>query len=129
MIGDLAIIGIGAAVQQEACQLRMMGNTGRAVESAFERGIGLMIIVIETGVGIGSGVEEGGGRSDKAVGSGAIEPEIFRETKMCESVPTARFAFGCGVRGVESEEAADGRGVAQDCGCVDVGGSDLGVCG
>jgi hypothetical protein len=62
MVGNLAVIGIRAAIEQQLGQFRMMSDARRAVERAFPFGLGLVVLFEEAGVGVGARIEQSRGR-------------------------------------------------------------------
>ena len=58
MVGDLAVIGIRAAIEQQLGQFRMMSDACRAVERALPFGPGLVLLVEETGIWVGACIEQ-----------------------------------------------------------------------
>src|SRR5206468_11758019 len=74
-----------------------------------------------------SGVEQSLCRPHEAVRTGAIEPEVVRETQMCERIPLARATLRGGVCHIESEEPAHRPVVAEDGRRMDVASPDLRV--
>src|SRR5262249_40146268 len=57
VIRHLGIVGVGAALYEQACQLGMMSDAGGAIEGAFELGFGLVALFKESSIRAGSSVE------------------------------------------------------------------------
>ena len=68
MVGNFAIVRVGAAVQQQLCQFGIMSYSSGTVEHAFPRGFRLVLGIIESGLRISAGVEQGGGCADECRG-------------------------------------------------------------
>src|SRR5689334_5146092 len=94
MVGHLAIIGIGSAIEQQLGQLGMVSDAGGAVERTFPFWFRLVIVFIEASVGIGASIEQSCGGVEKALASSSVEPEEFREAEMGQRVPIARATLG-----------------------------------
>jgi hypothetical protein len=113
VVGDLAVIRIGAAIEQQLGQFRMMCDARGAVERAFPFGLGLVVLCEEAGVGVGARIEQGRGGLQKTFGASGFEPQKFGEAEMRKGVPVARAAFGGGVCRIAGEEARDRLVVAE----------------
>src|SRR4051794_29613831 len=94
MVGHLAIVGIGSAIEQQLGQLGMVSNAGGAIERTFPFWLGLVIVFIEASVGIGASIEESCGGFDEVLAPSSVEPEEFREAEMGQRVPIARATLG-----------------------------------
>ncbi len=85
--------------------------------------------LVPSGVGAGSGVEEGAGGVDERLRARWLEAEVAREAEVSEGVPLVWSTGGGRVFGILGEELFDGALVGEDgCG-VDVCGGDVGVAG
>src|SRR5436305_14355687 len=104
MVGDLTIIGIGSAVEQQLGQLGMVSDAGGAVERTFPFWFGLVIVLIEASVGIGATIEQNCGGLDEALGASRVEPQEFREAEVGQRVPFAWATLRRGVCGVLGNE-------------------------
>jgi hypothetical protein len=129
VVADLGVVGVGAAVDEEAGELGMVSDAGGGVENALELGLRLVRRTEEAGVGVRAGVEQGGRGAHESVRAPGIEEKVFGEAEVGQGVPAVGSADGGGVGGIGVEEAPDGDVVAQDGGNEDVGGGDRGVGG
>ena len=94
VIGHLAVVGVRAAVDQQARQLRVVGHGGRAVQHALPGAIGLVALLVPAGIGTGAGVEQGRRRADEAFRPRALEPQVSGEAEMGERIPAAWSSLG-----------------------------------
>ena len=129
VVGRFLVIGIGAALEQQARQLRVVRDAGGAVQRALPLGVRPMIHLVPSGIGARTGVEQRRGGPYEAGRAGAIEPQVARETEVGERVPSAGPSRDRGVSAVKLEQTAHGRVVAQDRRRVDVRARDLGMRG
>jgi hypothetical protein len=56
VIRSLAVVGIGAALQQKAREAFVMGDPRRSIECAFPAGLRLVVPLIPAAIRIGAGV-------------------------------------------------------------------------
>ncbi len=96
VVAGLVVVGIGGVFEQEAGEAGMPGETGGAVEDGFEEWGAVVDGFHPTGVGAGSGVEEGARGGNEGFGTGFVEAEIAGEGEAGEGVPVVRAACCCG---------------------------------
>src|SRR5262245_11190742 len=92
MVGNLAVIGIRAAIEQQLRQFRMMSDARHTVERAFPLGLGLVVLIKEAGVRVGACIEQSRGGLEKAVGASGVKPEKLGEAEVRKRIPLARSA-------------------------------------
>ncbi len=121
VIWRLFIVGIGAAIEQQPRQFRMLRDSGRAVDRRFDHGPRIRMVdhLDPAGVSARAGIEQSAGGAHKGVGARTIEPEVSRETEISEGVPAAGPAFGGGVRRIASEEIPHSGFVGNNGGGID----------
>src|SRR5207249_11364200 len=127
VVRSFFIVRVGAPLEQEARELRMMRHAGRAVQRAFPLGLGPMIHLVPPRIRAGPGIEQRPRGPHEARRSGTVEPQVLRETQVGERIPAARAALHRGVPGVELEEPLYGGIVTEDRGRMDVAARDLRV--
>jgi hypothetical protein len=88
-----------------------------------------MVRLHPTGVRAGSGVQQRTRSRDETIGARAIEPQVPRETKMRQRVPTMRAAFSGHVTRIERQKIPHTRRITQNRSGVDVRVCDRGMCG
>ena len=129
VIRRLLVVGVRAPLDEQARQLRVVGDSGGPVQRALPLGLRLMVRLEPPGVRAGSGVEQRRRRPHEAVRSRAIEPEVSRETQVRQRIPAAGAALRRGAAAIDLQEPAYGRIVAENRGRMDVAPRDLGVRG
>src|SRR5262249_57282961 len=98
VVGGLAVVGICAAPKQEARQLGVLRDAGRAVNGAFELGR-VVVGGMKTGVRACTRVKQGDGRAQETLGARGVEAQVARETEVRQRVPSVRpTGGGCGAR-------------------------------
>src|SRR2546422_2808920 len=102
VIRSLAVVRIRSTLEQQARELRVVSDSGGAVDRALECGLGLVVLSIEPGTRARPGVEQSPRRPHERVRTDAIEPEVSRETQVSQCVPLARAALRGGVCPIES---------------------------
>ena len=127
VIDRLFVVGIGAALEQQTRQLRVMRHAGRAVEHALPFRRRLMPGFEKSGRGARAGVEQRPGRAQERIRSCRIETQVLREAEMGEGIPSVRSALGRRTRRIISDEMPDAVLVAENRGNVDVRCGDLGM--
>ena len=125
VIHGFPVVRVGAPLEQQPRQRRVMRNAGGAVQGRLE--LGVLSLRPEPGIGIGSGVEQGPGRSQKGIGSRRVEPEVLRETQIGERIAAVGDTLRSDVRRIALEDPAHGRVVAEDRGRVEVAARELRV--
>src|SRR5262249_20730966 len=114
MVGDLAIVGIRAAIEQELGQLRMMSDSRRTVERALPFRFGLVLLFKEAGIGVGARLEQSRGRLENSLGASRLEPQKLGKAEVRQRVPMARTSFDRSVCRVVGEEARDRLEIAEE---------------
>src|SRR6516162_1692325 len=89
MIRSLAIVGVSAACEQEARQLRVMCDAGDTIDGALELGR-LVVGGIKPGVRAGPRVQQGRRRAQEALSARGVKSQVTRETEMREWIPSIR---------------------------------------
>jgi hypothetical protein len=125
MIGRFVIVWVGAALEQEACELRVVCNPRRAVERAFPHRSRLVVLFIEPRLRACAGVEQSLRRTDERVGPLGLEPQVVGETKMRERIPTARASLRRRTLGIGREKPAHRLVVTQDRRGVHIAAGDF----
>src|SRR5437870_11193128 len=102
-----------------------MSHARRAVERALPRGLRLVACLEPSRIRARSGVEQSGRRAHEAGRARMIQTEEFRETKVCERIPTARASLRRGVGRVQREKTPYRGIIAKNCRRMDATARDL----
>jgi hypothetical protein len=125
VIDDLLVVGVRASLEEQAGQLGVMGDTGRAVERGLE--FRVRPSGPKPGIGIGARIEQRGGGSDERVRARLVQAQIPGEAQMDEGVPTEWARGGGGARRIVGQEAAHRGVVAEHRRGMDVATRDVGM--
>ena len=120
VIHDLVVVGVRPALEEEPGQLRVVRDSGGAVERALPFGLGLVIGLVPSRIRARAGVEQGLRRSHEPVRSRPVEAQVSGEAEVRERVPAARALFRRGIhrdRARGTGERPLRRRESPPCGC------------
>ena len=127
VVGHLAVVGVGAAFEQQARQRRVVRHARGTVERTLEHRGRRVPRLVEAGVCRRTGVEQPRRRADERAGPGTIDTQVAREAQVRERVPAAGPAAHGGRRGICRQACGDGAVVAEDGGGMDRRADDVGM--
>ncbi len=118
MVDRFPIVRIRAPLDQQPGELGVVCDSRRAVE----RGLVFRILPSrpEPRVGIGTGIEQGGGCAEEPGRARPVQAEVLRETQVVQRVATVGWTLDGGVAAILGENALHRPVIAEDGGGVDV---------
>ena len=92
VVGRLLVIRIRAALEQQAREIRMVGDSGGAIDRALPLGTGHVIVLGPARIRTRAGVQQDRCRADEALGARGVESQVSREAERGERIPVVGAA-------------------------------------
>jgi hypothetical protein len=125
MVDRLAVVRVGAAIEQQTRQRCVMRHAGGAVERRLV--LRRLAGAPEATVGIGAGIEQRGRCPDEGVRARGVEPQILGQAEMRQRVRPVGPAACVRPCRIARKMLSQGGVIAQDRRDVDVAVGQLGI--